>query len=121
VRPDLGADRALGAGGTTPGAEGLALVSVSKRYGRRGPWGIRDVSLTVRPGEVVGLVGPNGAGKTTTLSIAAGLLAPTSGSVVLDGGVRPPLQPSPLVAAWVGEPGFYGHLSGIQHLRVTSG
>lgn len=46
---------------------------------------LRSVSLTVRAGEVVGLVGPNGAGKTTLVSTIAGLLSPASGRVVLDG------------------------------------
>lgn len=41
---------------------------------------VRDVSLTVRPGEIFGLLGRNGAGKTTTISVLAGLLRPTSGS-----------------------------------------
>lgn len=44
---------------------------------------IRDVSLEVNPGEVLALVGPNGAGKSTVLSLMAGDLAPTRGSVVL--------------------------------------
>ena len=43
------------------------------------------VDLTVRPGEVVGLVGPNGAGKTTLLRIIATLTEPTTGSVTIDG------------------------------------
>jgi ABC-2 type transport system ATP-binding protein len=42
---------------------------------------LRDVSLRVRRGEIVALLGPNGAGKTTTLSVALGLIAPSSGTV----------------------------------------
>lgn len=44
-----------------------------------------DIALQVAPGEVVALLGPNGAGKTTTLAILAGLLAPTHGSIRLNG------------------------------------
>lgn len=46
---------------------------------------IRDVSIEVHPGEVLALVGPNGAGKSTVLSLMAGDLAPTRGSVALGG------------------------------------
>ena len=46
---------------------------------------IRDVSFSVGEGEFVCIVGPSGAGKTTLLKCVAGLLAPTSGSVVLEG------------------------------------
>jgi branched-chain amino acid transport system ATP-binding protein len=42
---------------------------------------VRDLSLTVAPGELVALLGPNGAGKTTTLSAIAGVLEPLSGSI----------------------------------------
>ena len=44
--------------------------------GRR--WALRDCTLSVPAGKIVGLVGPNGAGKTTLLHLAVGLLAPTS-------------------------------------------
>ena len=50
-----------------------------KTYGRRPV--VRDVSVHVRGGEVVGLLGPNGAGKTTTFSIIVGLLRPDKGEV----------------------------------------
>jgi len=47
---------------------------------------LRDISLEVAPGEVVGLLGPNGAGKTTTIAAALGLLRPQGGTVRLMGG-----------------------------------
>ena len=46
---------------------------------------VNDVSLDLRPGEVVGLLGPNGAGKTTTFNLVTGLLRPDRGRVLLDG------------------------------------
>jgi branched-chain amino acid transport system ATP-binding protein len=46
---------------------------------------VRDLSISVAPGEVVALLGANGAGKTTTLSTIAGLLSPIAGTVAMDG------------------------------------
>jgi ABC-2 type transport system ATP-binding protein len=46
---------------------------------------VADVSFDVSKSEIVALLGPNGAGKTTTMRMLAGLIAPTSGSVVIDG------------------------------------
>ncbi len=55
---------------------------------------MRDVSLTVHPGEFTGLIGPNGAGKTTLLRIILGLQPVTTGSVLIDGAPRPPRDAS---------------------------
>jgi ATP-binding cassette, subfamily B, bacterial len=63
----------------------IQLVDVGFRYGSGGPWVIRHVSLTIEPGEHVVLAGPSGQGKSTLLRIAAGLIAPTEGRVLLDG------------------------------------
>ena len=46
---------------------------------------LQDVSLTVRPGEVIGLAGPSGSGKSTLLHAMAGLLVPTEGTIELNG------------------------------------
>lgn len=61
----------------------LELRGVSKRFGQI--HALEDVDLTVYPGEVHGLLGDNGAGKSTLLKIAAGVVQPDRGSVLIDG------------------------------------
>ena len=46
---------------------------------------VRDLTVSVDEGEFIALVGPSGCGKTTVLSMIAGLIKPTSGSVIIDG------------------------------------
>jgi ABC-2 type transport system ATP-binding protein len=62
----------------------LAAESLTHRYGER--VALRDVSFTVRRGELFGLLGPNGGGKTTLFRILCTLLRPTAGRVTLGGG-----------------------------------
>ncbi|MFF0310319.1 ATP-binding cassette domain-containing protein [Streptosporangium sp. NPDC004379] len=59
----------------------MRLSQVSFRYSRRGPWILRDVELTLRPGSVVEVTGRNGAGKSTLLRLLAGFVPPARGSV----------------------------------------
>ncbi|MYI74563.1 MAG: ATP-binding cassette domain-containing protein, partial [Acidobacteria bacterium] len=61
----------------------LRTRNLTKSYSGRTV--VRNVSLEVKSGEVVGLLGPNGAGKTTTFYMVVGLTAPDSGNVLLDG------------------------------------
>src|SRR5512134_2988976 len=61
----------------------IGIRNISKRFG--GFTALDDVSLTVRPGELVALLGPSGSGKTTLLRVIAGLEVPDGGSVLLDG------------------------------------
>jgi ABC-2 type transport system ATP-binding protein len=95
----------------------LEAVSVGKRYGRR--WALRDCTLSIPAGRVVGLVGPNGAGKTTLLHLAVGLLEPTAGTIEVLGD-RPRRGPAEL-----GRFGFlaqdspvYARLTVGQHLQM---
>ena len=60
----------------------LEATRLMKRYGARKV--VRDVSVAVRSGEVVGLLGPNGAGKTTTFYMIVGLVPPNGGEILLD-------------------------------------
>ena len=61
----------------------LETRALGKRF-RRG-WALRDCTLEIPPGAVVGLAGPNGAGKSTLLGLAVSLLAPTEGSITVLG------------------------------------
>ena len=67
----------------------LALQDIEMRYGRAGALTLSRVSLDVAPGECVGLVGESGCGKTTLARVAAGLVRPTSGEVLLGGQTLP--------------------------------
>ncbi|HZY64643.1 MAG TPA: ABC transporter ATP-binding protein [Rubrobacteraceae bacterium] len=76
--------------------------------------GIEDVSLTVRPGEVFGLMGPNGSGKSTLLRVLSTAIVPDSGSFSLGGadGLKQPRQVRARTGLMVDRPTHYGDLSG---------
>jgi len=95
----------------------IKTSAAGKQYGRR--WALRDCTLTIPAGKVVGLVGPNGAGKTTLLQLAAGLLYPTSGTVTVLGG-EPGSSPAQLakVGFVAQDAAAYGRLSVAGHLRM---
>jgi ABC-2 type transport system ATP-binding protein len=59
----------------------LRVESLSVRYGKREA--LRGLTLSVAPGEIVGMLGPNGAGKSTALLAIAGAVAPSAGSIVV--------------------------------------
>ncbi|MEB3779346.1 MAG: ABC transporter ATP-binding protein [Desulfurococcales archaeon] len=61
----------------------LEVVNVYKRFG--GVVALKGVSLTVMPGERVGLIGPNGAGKTTLFNVISGIYQPDEGKVIYRG------------------------------------
>ncbi|MET7362460.1 thiol reductant ABC exporter subunit CydD [Streptomyces sp. NPDC005562] len=81
----------------------LHLDDVTVQYPDRAAPALRNVSLTVAPGEHIVLIGPSGAGKTTLLSLLLGFVTPTSGRVTADGADLGALDPDAWCAqvAWV--------------------
>lgn len=75
--------RVIDLSGSAGSGRGLDCAGLNKVYGKRHV--VKDVSIDVKRGEVVGLLGPNGAGKTTTFYMITGMIRPDSGKVLLDG------------------------------------
>ena len=61
----------------------IKLDGVTKAFGSMTV--IKDLSFTIRAGEIVGLLGPNGSGKTTTVRLINGVIAPNTGSIEVFG------------------------------------
>jgi ABC-2 type transport system ATP-binding protein len=95
----------------------IATQELGKRYRRL--WALADCTLAIPGGHVVGLVGPNGAGKTTLLSLAAGMLAPTTGTIEVLG-ARPAAGPAQLarVGYLAQDAPVYAGLSVADHLKL---
>ena len=107
--PGPAAQPTVAAGGAAPGpraeaADGGAILleasGVSKSFG--GLRAVRDVSLQVRRGEILGIIGPNGAGKTTLFNVLNGFLRPDAGSLRFEGRDVTGARPYDLCAAGVG-------------------
>ena len=100
----------------------LEVRALSKRFS--GLVAVSAVSFTVRPGEIVGVIGPNGSGKTTLLSMMAGLLTPTSGSVLWKGREIQTLRPDIIAGLGVVKsfqnPQVFAELSVFDNVRVAS-
>lgn len=73
-------------------------------------WALRDISLTVREGQRLGLIGPNGAGKSSLLQLINGNLSPTSGQITVNGKISSLLSMTP---AWAGEE------TGIENIKIN--
>jgi ABC-2 type transport system ATP-binding protein len=97
----------------------LSAQHLTRRFGDR--LAVDDVSFDLVPGEVFALLGPNGAGKTTTLRLLAGLLAPSSGTVSLNGVPLGPDNASQLrkhIGFLPEAPGLWDRLTVRQNLLV---
>jgi ABC-2 type transport system ATP-binding protein len=100
----------------------IAARGLMRRFGSRVV--VDDVSFDVGRSEIVALLGPNGAGKTTTLRMLAGLIAPTRGTVAIDG-VQLTRATGALLRSRIGflteAPGLWDRLTVRENLRVYAG
>ena len=98
----------------------IEVEALTKQYGSF--TAVSGLSLTVRPGEVLGLVGPNGAGKTTTLRCLAGIIPSTSGSVRVAGHdlASDPVGAKRELAFFPDEPRLFDYLTVRQHLNFVA-
>jgi ABC-2 type transport system ATP-binding protein len=97
----------------------LSAQHLTRRFGNR--LAVDGLSFEFKAGEIFGLLGPNGAGKTTTLRMLAGLIAPTSGSVQIDGEAMTP-DAAPRLRARIGflteAPGLWDNLTVRENLSI---
>ena len=95
----------------------IQASGLGKQYRRT--WALRDCTLAIPEGHVVGLVGPNGAGKTTLLRLAAGMLTPTRGAITVLG-QRPAAGPAQLarVGFVAQDTPLYARMTVADHLHL---
>lgn len=98
----------------------ISVQSLTKRYGDF--TAVDGISFDIAPGEVLGLVGPNGAGKTTTLRCLAGIIAPSTGAVLLGGYdlQQSPVEAKRTLAFIPDEPHLFDYLTVEEHLRFIA-
>lgn len=102
----------------------IELIRVGKGYasgwGRRVP-ALSELTLRVKPGQVLGLLGPNGSGKSTVLKLLAGLIEPTTGECRV-GGWRAGSRAAQALIGYLPEsPRWAPHLTGRQWLELGAG
>jgi len=98
----------------------IKLLQLTKRYGR--VLAVDNLDITVNKGEIFGFIGPNGAGKTTTIKMIGGLIAPSSGTIVINGVDmrKNPEQAKQCIGFIPDRPYLYDKLTGMEFLRFTA-
>ncbi len=99
----------------------LKLEVVTKNFGSF--LAVKDISVHLKSGEFFGFLGPNGAGKTTTIKMICGLLAPTSGKILIDGIDlnKHPVDAKKLIGYIPDQPYLYDKLTGREFLLFSGG
>ena len=98
----------------------IELRNLTKHFGK--VVAVNRLNLSVSKGEIFGFIGPNGAGKTTTLRMMGGVLAPTEGSVIIDGinMADEPEKAKRRIGFIPDRPFLYEKLTGMEFLRFTA-
>src|ERR1700704_3643410 len=98
----------------------IEVAGLTKLYGDF--VAVNELSFSVQPGQVLGLVGPNGAGKTTTLRCLSGIIPPTRGRLAICGVdlASDPISAKRQLAFFNDEPRLFDYLTVQQHLVFTA-
>lgn len=114
--PQAGGDLSVAAAGE------LTIEAATKNFS--GLRALDNVSVTVRPGEIVGLIGPNGSGKTTLLNLVSGVLSPSAGRVLIDGADATQWPAHKVAQAGIGRTfqniRLFGHLSVLENVEIAA-
>ncbi|MEQ8629300.1 ABC transporter ATP-binding protein [Ekhidna sp.] len=95
----------------------LKINKLTKKFGRL--TAVDQLDLTIKEGQVYGILGPNGSGKTTTLGMILEVVAPTSGSFEWFGGMNN-VEARQKIGSILETPCFYSYLSAVQNLRIVA-
>lgn len=97
----------------------LQTVNLTKQYGEN--YALKNLNLSVAPGEIFCLLGQNGAGKTTTINLFLGLIAPTEGQALINGVEVSPNTKTQRMIAYIPEVvQLYGNMDGLENIAFFS-
>ena len=98
----------------------IKLQELTKDYGTT--LAVNKLSLNVTAGKIYGFIGPNGAGKTTTIRLMGGILAPTSGKIIIGGFdmAKNPVEAKKMIGFVPDRPFLYEKLTGMEFMRFSA-
>lgn len=95
----------------------LKTIQLSKKY--KHDYAVRDVNITIKKGDIYGLIGRNGAGKSTILRLITGLAFPSSGKIELFGDANPGLnEAQKRLGAMIEGPAYFPNMTAAENLEV---
>lgn len=97
----------------------IVLKNVTKTYDNGKTFSVKNLSLTIKKGQIFGFLGANGAGKTTTMKMLVGLARPTEGEILIGGHSTDNLKVKARMSFMPESPSFYLHLSGREFLEFA--